>query len=306
MMSARIGFQLIAALALAVALAFATGPARAEDPPSGDVAAALARAQEFVNHGDYRNASAEYLHAGELSEGKSFPSWLGLTRCYEQLGEFDKSAAMARKARSLASTSKERTEATLLLGCALLAKPDAQANAEAANLLQEEVASQAGSQAAAEYFQALLELNRDGEAAEFLHSLGAKNRVEYLSCKVADTKQADALNERLHAIDPDLDIFPFGVKVMRPEIIHRAAPLVTGEALKHGSLSGTVIVEAIIDRTGQVQGPRVLKGLPFGLSESAVEAVKQWRFKPATLNGRPVKVYYVLTVNFKVQPPLPR
>ena len=213
---------------------------------------------------------------------------------------------MARKARSLAATPKERTEATLLLGCALLAKPDAQANAEAANLLKEEVASQAGSQAAAEYFQALLELNRDGEAAEFLHSLGPKNRVEYLSCKVADTKQADALNERLHAIDPDLDIFPFGVKVMRPEIIHQAAPLVTGEALKHGGLSGTVIVEAIIDRTGQVQSPRVLKGLPFGLSESAVEAVKQWRFKPATLNRRPVKVYYVLTVNFKVQPPLPR
>ena len=73
-MSARIGFQLIAALALAAVLASATGPARAEDPPSGDVAAALARAQELVNHGDYRNASAEYLHAGELSEGKSFPS----------------------------------------------------------------------------------------------------------------------------------------------------------------------------------------------------------------------------------------
>jgi TonB family protein len=301
MMTARTGFQLISVLSLAVALALPAAPVRAEDPPSADVAAALERAQKFVNQGDYRSASTEYLHAGELSEGKSFPSWLGLARCYEQLGDFDKAADMARKARSLASSPKERTEATLDLGCALLAKPDAQANAEAASLLKEEVASQEGNRVSAEYFQALLELNRDGEAAEFLHSLGPKNRVEYLSCRVADTKQADALNERVHAIDPDLDVFPFGVKVMRPEIIHRAAPLVTGEALKHPSLSGTVIVEAIIDRTGRVQDPRVLKGLPFGLSESAVEAVKQWRFKPATLNGRPVKVYYVLTVNFKIE-----
>ncbi len=43
---------------------------------------------------------------------------------------------------------------------------------------------------------------------------------------------------------------------------------------------------------------RVLKALPMGLDHAAVDAVKKWRFKPATLNGRPVNVYYVLTVNF--------
>jgi protein TonB len=39
----------------------------------------------------------------------------------------------------------------------------------------------------------------------------------------------------------------------------------------------------------------------MGLEEAAVDAIKQWRFKPATLNGRPVTVYYNLTVNFKLQ-----
>ena len=45
----------------------------------------------------------------------------------------------------------------------------------------------------------------------------------------------------------------------------------------------------------------MLKGLPMGLEESAVDAIKTWRFKPATLNGKPVMVYYNLTVNFKLQ-----
>ena len=46
---------------------------------------------------------------------------------------------------------------------------------------------------------------------------------------------------------------------------------------------------------------KVLKGLPMGLDQAAAEAVKKWRFKPATLNGKPVDVYYNLTVNFTLQ-----
>ena len=56
-----------------------------------------------------------------------------------------------------------------------------------------------------------------------------------------------------------------------------------------------------IDKEGNVTNVKVLKGLPMGLEESAVDAIKTWRFKPATLNGKPVMVYYNLTVNFKLQ-----
>ena len=62
-----------------------------------------------------------------------------------------------------------------------------------------------------------------------------------------------------------------------------------------------MIVEAIIDQQGNVTTARVLKGLPMGLDRAAVEAVQKWKFRPATLEGRAVKVYYVLTVNFQVQ-----
>ncbi len=39
----------------------------------------------------------------------------------------------------------------------------------------------------------------------------------------------------------------------------------------------------------------------MGLSEEAVKAIKSWKFKAATLNGKPVDVYYNLTVNFRLQ-----
>jgi TonB family protein len=45
----------------------------------------------------------------------------------------------------------------------------------------------------------------------------------------------------------------------------------------------------------------VLKGLPLGLDQAAVDAVKRWKFKPGTLNGQPVPVIFTLTVNFRPQ-----
>ena len=69
--------------------------------------------------------------------------------------------------------------------------------------------------------------------------------------------------------------------------------------LARRSVEGTVIVEAIIEKDGSVSHGRILQDQPLGLGLSALEAVCDWRFKPATLKGEPVKVYYVLTVNFK-------
>jgi TonB family protein len=66
-------------------------------------------------------------------------------------------------------------------------------------------------------------------------------------------------------------------------------------------VQGVVIVEAVINKAGNVESVRVLKGLPMGLDTAAVETVKKWKFKPATLNGKPVTVYYTLTVNFQLQ-----
>ena len=98
--------------------------------------------------------------------------------------------------------------------------------------------------------------------------------------------------------------FRVGGEVLAPVKISGAPPVYT-ETARKARITGTVIVEAIIDEQGNVTMPRVLKGLPMGLDQAAVEAVETWKFKPATLKGRPVKVYYVLTVSFQVQQDAP-
>ena len=78
------------------------------------------------------------------------------------------------------------------------------------------------------------------------------------------------------------------------------SPLYT-EIARKARIQGVVIVEAIIDKKGDVTNVKILKGLPMGLDLAAVDAIKRWKFKPATLNGKPVAVIYNLTVNFQLQ-----
>ncbi len=91
-----------------------------------------------------------------------------------------------------------------------------------------------------------------------------------------------------------------GGSVSRPELIS-SVPIEYPEAASKARVMGVVIVEAIIDEQGDVTSTRVLKGLPLGLDKAAVEAVRQWKFKPAMAYGKPVKVYYTLTVNCRLE-----
>src|SRR5438270_436647 len=82
-----------------------------------------------------------------------------------------------------------------------------------------------------------------------------------------------------------------GADVKAPIVIQRMEPIYTDEA-RRARISGIVIVEALIDKDGHVKDVQVLKPLPFGLDQSAVDAVRQWFFKPGTLNGEPVPVIF--------------
>lgn len=85
-----------------------------------------------------------------------------------------------------------------------------------------------------------------------------------------------------------------------PEVVSRTQPRYT-EAARKAGVQGTVIVEAVIDEQGRVTNLKVVKSLPMGLDQAAADAVRQWRFKPALLGTRPVKIFWTLTVNFQLQ-----
>ncbi len=87
-----------------------------------------------------------------------------------------------------------------------------------------------------------------------------------------------------------------GGKVRPPELIHDIRPAYPALA-KQIRAQGVVKIEAIISRDGIVRDARVISGHPL-LVAAALDAVRQWRYRPTVLNDQPVEVALALEVNF--------
>ena len=90
-----------------------------------------------------------------------------------------------------------------------------------------------------------------------------------------------------------------GGEVKAPALVNRVEPSYP-EAARKARMEGVVILEAIITASGSVEEVKVLKSVNPLLDASATRAVQQWRYKPATLNGRAVRVYLTVTVTFNL------
>ena len=89
-----------------------------------------------------------------------------------------------------------------------------------------------------------------------------------------------------------------GGSVQHAILIRQVRPRYPAQALQ-ARIQGTVVLEAIISTGGSVKNLRVIKGHPL-LIERALEAVRQWRYKPTVLNGVPVEVITRITVRFNL------
>jgi len=87
-----------------------------------------------------------------------------------------------------------------------------------------------------------------------------------------------------------------GGNVTAASIITQTRPLYPALA-RQARIQGNVILHAIIDKDGKVAQLEVISGHPL-LVQSALDAVKQWRYKPTLLNGDPVEVDTTITVTF--------
>jgi TonB family protein len=112
--------------------------------------------------------------------------------------------------------------------------------------------------------------------------------------EAATTQNPTAANPEPNASAPKPKRIRVGGAVASANLIHQVAPVYPKDAKKQ-RITGTVLLHATIGHDGTVENLEYVSGPPE-LTLSALEAVKQWRYKPTLLNGDPVQVDTTISV----------
>jgi len=92
-----------------------------------------------------------------------------------------------------------------------------------------------------------------------------------------------------------------GGNVQATKLLYMAKPAYP-ETLQQQGIEGTVLLEGVISVDGSFLSPRSLNSLAHPeLKKAAMDAVKQWRYQPTLLNGKPVEAVTTITVNYRLE-----
>ena len=94
-------------------------------------------------------------------------------------------------------------------------------------------------------------------------------------------------------------VFRVGNGVAAPKLIYDPEPEYSEEARK-AKYQGTCVLSVVVGPDGLAHDIKVTNTLGLGLDEKAIEAVRKWRFDPATKDGKPVNVLISVQVNFRL------
>jgi len=94
--------------------------------------------------------------------------------------------------------------------------------------------------------------------------------------------------------------YQVGGGVSAPVVIRRIDPEYSEEARK-ARYQGVVMLQALVRKDGTVDVLNLVRSLGFGLDQNAIDALKQWRFRPAMMNGKPVDVRINVEVSFNIR-----
>ena len=94
--------------------------------------------------------------------------------------------------------------------------------------------------------------------------------------------------------------FKVGGDVLAPVLVTRVAPEYPDEARK-GGIRGRVLFQAVISESGAVESLELMKSDHPLLTKAALDAIRQWRYRPATKDGKPVRVFLTVTTTFNVR-----
>lgn len=90
-----------------------------------------------------------------------------------------------------------------------------------------------------------------------------------------------------------------GGGITSPQLIYQVEPDFTDEA-RRARHQGTVVLQGVVEADGRIHNMIVVSSLGMGLDDRAIQAVRQWKFKPGTKNGQPVPVWARIEVTFRL------
>jgi TonB family protein len=91
-----------------------------------------------------------------------------------------------------------------------------------------------------------------------------------------------------------------GAGITPPRVLREVKASYT-DAARRAGITGEVVLEVVVRRDGSVGDVRIIRGLDAGLDTRAVDAVRQWRFAPATRQGAAVDVFVEIAVEFALK-----
>jgi periplasmic protein TonB len=100
--------------------------------------------------------------------------------------------------------------------------------------------------------------------------------------------------------EPESDSSVRAVSEVEPATLASKVEPKYPEAARRAGVEGTVLLDATIDESGAVTDLQVLRGLPLGLSEAAVEAVSRWKYRPARGRAGPVTSHKTIRIVFRL------
>ena len=98
----------------------------------------------------------------------------------------------------------------------------------------------------------------------------------------------------------DADTSAVSVVDQKPVRLRAPTPRYT-EAARANKIQGTVTMRVLVGADGEVKQVRVVRGLPHGLTEQAIEAARQAKFKPAMKDGKPVPHWVLIEMDFNIR-----
>jgi TonB family protein len=135
--------------------------------------------------------------------------------------------------------------------------------------------------------------------AQFLRQQGRRSEAKTILEQSLAIRRALGA-QAMSAVQGDgMTVYKVGGEISAPVLLSKVEPAYSPDA-RAAKYQGSVLLYAEVGADGQAHNIRVSRGLGLGLNEKAVQAIRQWNFKPAGKDGRPVTVGVNIEVNFRL------